>query len=802
MKRLALASLLFAGFLAPAGFPPAFAQNAPDYSAAKQVFENTCAGCHGSGGGGGERAPSLSDNPDLRKLDAPGIESIIRQGTPGGMPSFASLPTGQITQLAQWLHSMNLSALASAPPEQVSAGEKFFSGEGRCSSCHMVRGVGSVNGPDLSNIAARSSMPEIEKVLDDPTSQLGTHSLSVCPSWSFCPDFSWAVVDVTLKNGTQLRGFGRKRTEHELQLQTFDGKLHLLDAGDYTNFRQERQAYMPPLKATADQRRDLLAYLSTLGGIEAGPVAGSPAPATQAAIDAVVHPKKGDWPTYNGSVDGNRYSPLDQINTANVRQLQPQFLFAPGGNGLESTPVVVDGVMYVTGIPQTCALDARTGSTIWCTPRTNGLGAGVPQGRGGGGRGGARPAAAAGPRGPNRGVAVLGNRVFYVSDDDYMVCLNSLTGAVMWSQPLPETGAIGRYYNSSAPLVVGNLVVSGVAGGDGPIRGFLVAFDAVTGKLAWRFYTIPKPGEPPSESWIGRALPTGGGATWSTGSYDAETDTLFWAIGNPYPDTDPDQREGKNLYTNCVVALDPKTGKLKWYFQFTPRDTHDWDATEPMLLVDSTWHGKPRKLLLSAQRSGIFYVLDRTNGQFLLAKPFVKKMTWASGFNADGSPIMIPGQTPTVEGTKTCPGVRGATNWYSTAFDPGTKLFYVMAAEDCGVYRKTGRIWDNNPDPNDIGTRYVRALNIETGDVAWEKLLVGPQETDYTGVLATAGGLVFHGEIGGDFAAVDAKTGKTLWTFRSNDSWRASPMTYMVDGRQYVAGTDGSNVISFALGYK
>jgi alcohol dehydrogenase (cytochrome c) len=218
--------------------------------------------------------------------------------------------------------------------------------------------------------------------------------------------------------------------------------------------------------------------------------------------------------------------------------------------------------------------------------------------------------------------------------------------------------------------------------------------------------------------------------------------------------------------------------------------------------VDTTWHGKPRKLLLSAQRSGIFYVLDRTNGKFLLAKPFVKKMTWASGFNADGSPILIPGQTPTVEGVKTCPGVRGATNWYSTAFDPHTRLFYVMAAEDCGVYRKIGRIWDNNPDPSDIGTRYVRALNIETGDMVWEKLLVGPQETNYTGVLATAGGLVFHGETGGDFAAVDAKTGKTLWTFRSNDSWRASPMTYMLDGRQYIAGTDGANVISFALGYR
>jgi PQQ-dependent dehydrogenase (methanol/ethanol family) len=710
------------------------------------------------------------------------------------MPAFSSLPASDVTLLAAWIHSMNQSALTSAPPEQVAAGAKYFFGEGGCSSCHMVHGVGAINGPDLTNIAARSTLAEIESVLNDPTSQMGIHSLAVCPPWAFCPDFSWAVVDVTLKNGTVLRGFGRKRTEHQLQLQSFDGKLRLLDASEYTLVRQEKRSFMPALKAAPAQRRDLLAYLSSLGGIEAGPVSGPAPPPLGADIDKVMNPVSGDWPTYNGSLNGNRYSDLNQVNPSNVQQLQPQFIFSPGGSGLEGTPLVIDGIMYVTGAPQTCAIDARTGSSIWCTPRTNGLGSRVL---------GDHPQAKTGaPKGPNRGVAILGDRVFYVSDDAYIVCLNRVTGAVMWSQPLPEAGATGKFYNSSAPLVVGDLVISGVAGGDSPMRGFIAAYHAASGEFAWRFYTIPKPGEHPAETWTGRALPTGGGATWATGSYDVETSTLYWAVGNPYPDTDPDQREGSNLYTNSVVALDVGTGKLKWYFQFTPQDTHDWDATEPFLLVDTDWHGKPRKLLLSAQRSGIFYVLDRTNGQFLLAKPFVKKMTWAGGFKPDGSPILVPGQTPTIKGTKTCPGVRGATNWYSTAFDPNTKLFYLMAAEDCGIYRKTGRIWDNNPDPSDPGTRYVRALNIETGDIVWEKLLTGPQETNYTGVLATAGGLIFHGETGGDFAAVDSKTGKTLWTFRTNDSWRASPMTYMVDGRQYVAGTVGSNVISFALGYK
>ena len=452
---------------------------------------------------------------------------------------------------------MNLPALAHAPSEQVGAGERFFFGEGGCSGCHMVHGRGAVNGPDLTNIAARSTLPEMEKMLDDPTSQMGVHSLALCPPWAFCPDFSWAVLDVTLKNGSVLRGFGRKRTEHELQLQSFDGKLHLLDAGEYTLVQQEKASSMPPLKATPAQRQDLLAYLSSLGGIEAGPVSGPVPSLSQADIDTVMKPKRGEWPTYNGLLNGNRYSSLDQINTSNVQQLQPQFIFSPGGAGLEVTPVVVDDVMYVTGAAQTCAINARTGSSIWCTPRTNGLGSGVSSDQ---------KNQAKTPKGPNRGVALLGDRVFYVSDDAFIVCLNRLTGAVMWSQPLPEAGATGKYFNSSAPLVVGDLVISGVAGGDTPMRGFIAAYHATTGELAWRFYTIPKPGEPPAETWTGRALPTGGGATWTTGSYDVETHTLYWAVGNPYPDTDPDQREGSNLYTNSVLGVGRSDRQIQMVF--------------------------------------------------------------------------------------------------------------------------------------------------------------------------------------------------------------------------------------------
>lgn len=773
-KLIGLFALLFAGVVHA---------RAQDFRAAESDFNKTCAVCHGDGGGGGDRAPALADNPDLRRLDAEGIAAIIRRGMPGGMPAFATLP--QATEIATWLKSMNESALRKSPPEQVAAGEKFFFGEGGCSGCHMVKGRGASLGPDLSGIAARSTLKEINTWLDNPTSQMGIKTLAVCPFWAFCPDFQWAIADVALKDGGQLHGYLRGQTEHEVQILDQKGQLHLLDASQYNSVTRQTQSVMPVLHATADQRRDLLAYLSSLAGVEEGALTSPGAPVTQADIDQITKPKRGDWPSYNGGLDGNRWSDLTQITTANVKNLQPQFVFAPGGSGLEGTPVVIDGVMYVTGGTRICALNARTGAPIWCTPRNNGIAS--------------TPKSAPAPAGPNRGVAVLGDRVFYISDDAYLVCLNRLTGAVMWSVWLPEKGAEGKFYSSMAPMVVNDMVVAGIAGGDSPMRGFLAAYRPDSGKLAWRFYTIPKPGEPLAKTWVGRALTTGGGATWSTGSYDAETGTLYWAVGNPYPDTDPDERGGRNLYTNSVIALDARTGKFKWHFQFTPYDTHDWDATQPLVLADANWNGKPRKLLLSAQRSGVFYVIDRTNGQFLLAKPFVKKETWTRGFEKDGTPILAAGSTPTVDGTKTCPGVRGATNWYSQSFDPQTGLFYVMAAEDCGIYRKSGKIFGPNPDPSDVGTRLVRALTIQTGDVVWEKLLVGPQETNYTGVLTTAGGLLFHGETGGDFAAVDAKTGQTLWTFRANDSWRASPMTYMVDGRQYVAAMDSTNLFSFAL---
>jgi PQQ-dependent dehydrogenase (methanol/ethanol family) len=763
----------------------AFAQSpgAADVARPETQFKQLCTGCHGEGGAGGDRAPALTNNRDLRSRSQSQIADLIRNGTPGGMPGF-HLPADQLQPLAAWVRSLNVSAFDDKPAGDSDAGKQLFLGPAQCATCHMVHGRGGTNGPDLSDIGRKSTVRELELVLENPTSQMGIHTTPSCPPWAFCPDEQWAVVDVRMRDGSTLRGFARHRAEHDLVLQTFDGKFHLLDDKAYLAITTEKQSYMPPLKATPDQRRDLVAYLSTLSGNPLGPLSFEPSPPTAAEIAAVIRPKAGEWPTYNGTAGGNRYSTLAQINAGNAKNLQLQWVYSLESPGLETTPVVSDGIMYVTAPGKVCALNPRIGSEIWCYARA------------------ADPGRHSGRRSsdsqPNRGVAVLGDRIFFVTEDAHLVCLNRVTGGVMWDISMAE--GPGRYLATSAPLVVNDLVVSGVAGGDSPLRGFVSAYKATTGELAWRFFTIPKPGEPPSETWAGSALPTGGGATWLTGSYDADTGTLYWAVGNPFPATNGDERGGTNLYTNCIIALEAKTGKLLWHYQFTPHDLHDWDATEPLVLADAKFKGRDRKLLLQANRNGFLYVLDRTNGELLLAKPFVKKLNWASGIGADGKPELLPANKPTKAGVKGCPAVRGATNWYSTAFSPATNLFYVMAVEDCSIYKQSDvGGYEGYRDPSDSGLKYLRAFDISNGEMVWQAPQVGPQEANYSGVLVTAGGLVFYGETGGAFAAADARTGKVLWTFHANQPWKASPITYVLNGRQYVGIASGGNILSFAL---
>ena len=765
------------------------------------TFPDDCVACHGAGGAGGDHGPALINSERLRVMTDNEIRSIIKDGTPGGMPG-SSFADDEMDRLVALIRSKNLSAAgvaASASP--VQAGEQFFFGNGECATCHMVRGRGGSNGPDLSSVAVRSTVEEIERWLDDPTAQMGIRNTASCPRWAYCPDFQWRIVEVRLRDGRTLRGFSRNSSERDLQLQTLDGRFHLLTSQDYASVAAEERSLMPPLRASPAERRSLLAYLTSLDGVRVGPVADRSTQVSAAEIDRIMRPQPGEWPSYDGSPSGNRYSSLTQINRRTVSRLQAKWIFSPGGTGLQNTPVVIDGIMYVTGAAQVCALDARNGRNIWCTSRSSGQSTAVAAAAVSNARtpANARAAIAGRATGPNRGVAVLGPRLYFVTDDAYLVALNRLTGAVMWIVPLPDPEYRGSYFNSAAPMIVGDLVVSGIAGGDTPLRGFLAAFHPETGQLAWRLWTIPKPDEPLAETWKGRALPTGGGATWTSGSYDPDSKLLYWAVGNPFPATSGAERGGANLYTNSVLAINPSTGKVQWYYQFTPHDLHDWDANAPLVLADARYKGRDRKLLLHANRNGFFYVLDRITGEFLAGTPFVKKLTWASGIGSDGVPILLPGNEPTEQGTLACPSVRGATNWYGSSYNPGTDLFYVMAAEDCSIYRSAGSIYTGKPDPKNAGVRFVRALDIQTGRLVWEKPLSGSQEANYTGLLATAGGLLFHGETSGAFAAVDARTGETLWSFDANDNWRATPMTYSIAGTQYVAVAAGTNVLAFAL---
>jgi PQQ-dependent dehydrogenase (methanol/ethanol family) len=636
----------------------------------------------------------------------------------------------------------------------------------------------------LSNIGRQSVLADIERKLKNPNAQV--------------PD-SYATVTVKLRDGRSVRGFARKETLHGLQLQTLDGKLMLLTGDEYQVVSRDKSSSMPALSATSDEERNLIAFLSKLGGLPAGPLPGPGDAIDAASIEKILHPRPGEWPTYNGLMSANRHSALEQINTRNVGKLALRWMYTIPYFGLESTPLVSDGVMYVSGPNQVYALDARTGQEAWrySRPRTTNQNV----------AGDAR-------LGANRGVALLGDRVFFVTDDAHLVCLDRNTGAMRWDVYTPEEPQ--RYGGTVAPLVVGDLVITGVAGADEGIRGFVAAYKASTGQLVWRRWTIPAKGEPGSETWQGSIM--SGGSTWLTGSYDPETKVLYWPTGNPWPDTDGTNRKGDNLYTNCILAMDVETGKLRWHFQFTPHDLHDWDATEPPVLVDTLFKGRQRKLLLHADRNGFFYVLDRTNGELLLAKAFAKKVTWASGIGPDGRPVLTAGNIPTPEGTPTCPDIRGAANWMATAFSPATSLYYLMTIENCGTYRSTQ--FGGTPAPagrgggrggrggggggmfNVVGgepaKRLLRAIDINTGVVAWEVDQKIPNP-NYSGVLSTAGGIVFYSESGGAFSAVDAKTGRNLWHFQASESPKSAPMTYMVNGKQFVAVTSGANVLSFAL---
>jgi alcohol dehydrogenase (cytochrome c) len=504
--------------------------------------------------------------------------------------------------------------------------------------------------------------------------------------------------------------------------------------------------------------------------------------------DLLAQPVGENWASYNGDYTGRRYSSLNQIATANVHELRAAWVFHPGNSQmLEATPIVVRGIMYATSSNDTFALDARTGRVLWHyqRPVSSGL---------------LDDAAAH----KNRGVAVWQDFVFMETDDAHLLCLDARSGGLRWDVEYADKAK--HYGATSAPLVVNGAVIVGTSGGDSGVRGFIAAYDAVTGKLRWHLWTIPGPGEFGSASWPGDSYLYGGATTWMPGTYDPELNTLYWTTSNAAPDFVGDSRPGDDLYTTCVLAIDANTGKLKWYFQFTPHDLYDYDANQTPVLVDLNENGIMRRLLVQANRNGFFYILDRTNGRFVKATPFAEKLNWAKGIDSSGRPV-LSGRIPTKQGTYICPGINGATNWFSPSYNPNTRLFYVMALESCNVFFASAEPFERGKTYYNTGTKLppdehsqkvLLAISISDGKVFWRYPQVG-RGNSWGGTLTTAGGLVFFGDDAGSVEAVEATTGHPLWHFNTGQEMHASPMTYAVDGIQYLTIAAGSDVFSFTL---
>ncbi len=516
------------------------------------------------------------------------------------------------------------------------------------------------------------------------------------------------------------------------------------------------------------------------------------APATLVTVQEIHNGLPADgssWLTFGGNYANHRHSPLTQITPDNVARLVPKWTFQTNTLGnFETTSLVRDNVLYVTGpLNMAWAIDARTGREIWRYRRE------LP----------ANLTACCGL--VNRGFAALGDKLFMVTLDAHLLALDMKTGAITWDATMQDY-KVG-YASTIAPLVVKDKVIVGVAGGEYGIRGFIDAYDAASGKRAWRFYTIPGPGEPGNDTWAGDSWKTGGASVWVTGAYDPEQNLLLYGIGNPGPDYHSESRKGDNLYSNSLVALDADTGKLRWHYQFTPHDVHDWDATEVPILADLQIGGQPRKVVMFANRNGFFYTIDRVTGKPIVGKPFVTT-TWAKEIGGDGRPVVLPGHVPSETGEITCPDLTGGTNFWPPSFDPSTRTFFVNAREVCMTFyswkpeytpgeRFTGGAGQRVQSSDSPAYGALRAIDPVTGERKWEFKFLSPSTA---GLLSTASGLVFSGDADGNLLALDSRSGKLLWRYQMGAPLHGtSPTTYMIDGKQHLLVPAGTTLTAWAL---
>lgn len=499
-----------------------------------------------------------------------------------------------------------------------------------------------------------------------------------------------------------------------------------------------------------------------------------------------------DWLSYSGGYKSERFSPLAQINPANVSQMKVMWAYqmqAAGiaGAGLqETTPLVANGIMYLTEAPSSVtALDARTGNLLWhWKPDISAevLNIGFPR--------------------INRGVALLDDSVFVATLDARLFALDAISGAVRWEVDVADN-SVG-FSLTLAPLALDGKIIVGVSGAEAGVRGFIDAYDSNTGERLWRTFTVPEPGEPGSETWEGEAWQTGGGSTWLTGSFDPELNTLYWTTGNPAPDWNGDLRPGDNLFTCAVLALNPDTGEMLWHFQYTPHDTHDWDANQIPVLVDGEFEGRERKLLALANRNAFYYLIDRETGEYLLGEEY-SYQTWAEGIDENGRPIVKPNTEPTREGNLVWPSLQGATNWFSPSYNPNTQQFFVPNRRMGAIYYKADVEYTPGAPflgggeqalDGDQATGAIVALDVMTGEQEWEFELLTPP---WSGVMATAGGLVFGSSAEGVFFALDATSGNPLWNFNSGAHIRTNPMGFAIDDNQRVAIVGGRTLFVFGL---
>ena len=495
-----------------------------------------------------------------------------------------------------------------------------------------------------------------------------------------------------------------------------------------------------------------------------------------------------NWLMYNGTLDAQRHSLLDEVNVSNVDELELKWAYQiPEIDRAETVPVVVDGIMFITEAPSNVvAVDARTGRQYWRYNHEMPEDLRICCGRN------------------NRGVAILGETLFMSTLDAHLVAIDARTGNLLWDTEVAAHDS--GYSKTAAPLIVKDLVVTGIAGGEFGIRGFIDAYDPVTGELVWRTYTIPGEGEFGVDTWLGDSWKTGGSATWITGAYDPDLNLIYWGTGNPGPDWNGDVRLGDNLYSDSALALNGDTGEIEWYFQFTPHDVHDWDAIQIPILADLNINGQDRRTMMWANRNAFFYTIDAADGQFIQGAPFATQ-TWAQGLDSvTGAPIRVPGLAPTYEGIMVSPPITGGTNWYSPAYNPDTGLFYVTSFDGEQIFFKRDEDYEEGErytggggrydQPMDAFQSYIRAINPLNSEIEWEFPIM-PRSS--AGITTTTGGLVFSGTADGYFFALNAETGEELWNISLGRRVHAAPITYEVDGQQHVTIASGNVVYTFTL---